>query len=175
MSIVWALLFILAVLVFWSLNLFGLPGNWLIVAATVLYAWLAPHNGNAGWLVVAAVAGLALLGEVVELGASASGVKKAGGGRRGAVAALFGSVVGAIAGVFIGLPIPFIGSVIAAVLFAGLGALLGATLGEYSVGKSLTDSLAIGHAAFWGRLFGTLAKVLIGAAMAGTAIILVFV
>ena len=37
MTFLWALLFILAVLVCWSLNLLGLPGNWLIVAATAVY------------------------------------------------------------------------------------------------------------------------------------------
>jgi uncharacterized protein len=177
MTFLWALLFVLAVLVFWSLNLLGLPGNWLIVAATVLYAWLIAEgsSGMMRWTAVAIVASLALVGELVELGASAAGVRRVGGSRRGAVLALIGSVVGAMTGLFVGIPIPVIGSVIAALLFAGLGALLGAMLGELTAGRSIADSWKIGQAAFWGRLFGTLAKALIGAVMAGVAIALVFV
>jgi uncharacterized protein len=177
MTFLWALLFVLAVLVFWSLNLLGLPGNWMIVAATVMYAWLISDDGSGimRWTAVAIVTSLALVGELVELGASATSVRRVGGSRRGAVVALIGSVVGAITGLFVGVPIPVIGSVIAALLFAGLGAFLGAMLGELTAGRSLADSWKIGQAAFRGRLFGTLAKALIGAVMAGVAIALVFV
>jgi uncharacterized protein len=177
MTIFWAFLFVLAVLAFWCMNLLGLPGNWMIVAATALYVWLMPENGNGNlrWLAVAIVTGLALLGELVELGASAASVKKVGGSRRGAILALFGSVVGAITGLFVGIPVPVIGSVIAALLFAGLGALLGAMLGETMKGRSLEHSWNVGQAAFWGRLFGTAAKALIGAIMVGVAIAMVFV
>jgi uncharacterized protein len=177
LTLLWALLFVLAVFVFWSLNLFGLPGNWLIVAASFLYAWLISGDGSGvmRWTVVAIVTSLALVGELVELGASATGVRRVGGSRRGAVMALIGSVVGAMTGLFVGVPIPVIGSVIAAFLFAGLGAFFGAMLGELTAGRSLTSSWKIGRAAFRGRLFGTLAKALIGAVMVGVAVALVFV
>ncbi|MFL5330093.1 MAG: DUF456 domain-containing protein [Gemmataceae bacterium] len=177
MTLLWAVLFALAVLAFWCTNLFGVPGNWLIVAATVLYAWLIPPESRVaiGWPVVAVVTGLAVLGEIMELIASAAGVKKVGGSRLGAVLALFGSVAGAIVGIFVGMPIPVIGSMIAALLFAGLGALVGAMLGETIGGKSLAASWKVGQAAFWGRLIGTFAKALIGAVMAGTAIAALFV
>jgi uncharacterized protein len=173
MTVVWALLFVLAVLVFWSLNLLGLPGNWMIVATTVLYVWLSsgPDSSSMRWAVVAVVAGLAILGEILELGASATGVKRVGGSRLGALMALVGSVVGAIAGLFVGVPIPVIGSVVAALLCAGLGALLGAMFGELAVGRSLATCWRVGRAAFWGRLFGTLAKTLVGAVLAGVAIV----
>jgi uncharacterized protein YqgC (DUF456 family) len=163
----------LAVLVFWSLNLFGLPGNWMIVAAMVLYTWLvsAPGGGRIGWAGVVIVTALAVLGELVEFAASAAGVKRVGGTRRAGVLALVGSVVGAIAGLVVGVPIPVIGSVVAALLFAGLGACVGAVLGELSAGRSMAASWKVGHAAFWGRLIGTLAKTLIGAVMAGVAIV----
>jgi uncharacterized protein YqgC (DUF456 family) len=177
MTFLWALLFFLAALVFWSLNLVGLPGNWMIVGATVLYAGLISKGdgGNMRWTAVAIVTSLALVGELVELGASATGVRRVGGSRRGAVLALIGSVGGAMTGLFVGVPIPVIGSVIAALAFAGLGAFLGAMFGEYTAGRSLADSWKIGLAAFWGRMFGTFAKTLIGAVMAGVAIALVFV
>ena len=176
MTLLWAVLFVLAVLAFWCTNLFGLPGNWLIVATAALYAWLIPEgNWAIGWPTVAVITGLALLGELAELVASAAGVKKVGGTRLGAVLALIGSVIGAFAGIFIGVPIPIIGSVVAALLFAGLGALAGAMLGETMQGKSLAASWKVGQAAFWGRLIGTFAKALIGAVMAGTAIAALFV
>jgi uncharacterized protein YqgC (DUF456 family) len=175
MSVLWALLFVLAVLVFWSLNLLGLPGNWLIAATTLVYAWLTsgPDSGLR-WTVAAIVAGLAILGEFVEFGASAAGVKRVGGSRRGAVFALVGSIVGGIAGLIVGIPIPAVGSVIAALLFAGLGALLGAMFGEITAGRSLAQSWKVGRAAFWARLFGTMTKTLVGAVMAGVAIVVVF-
>ncbi len=177
MTFFWALFFVLTVLGFWLLNLLGLPGNWMIAAATAVYVWLIPEQGssNLRWIAVAIVTGLALLGELVELAASAASVKRVGGSRRGAILALFGSVAGAMTGLFVGLPIPIIGSVIAAILFAGVGALFGAMLGETMKGRSLADSWKVGHAAFWGRLFGTAAKALIGAVMAGVAIAVVFV
>ena len=122
MTIVWALLFVLTVVVFWCLNLLGLPGNWMIAAVTILYAWMDPGTGNLRWGIVAAVVFLALLAEIVEFAAGAAGVKKAGGSRRGAVLALLGSVVGAMTGLSVFNPV--FGSIIAA-LFAGLGAFVG--------------------------------------------------
>jgi uncharacterized protein YqgC (DUF456 family) len=176
MTFLWALLFVLAVLVFWSLNLFGLPGNWLIVATTILYVWLTsgPDAGGLRWTIVGVVLGLGILGEVVEFAASAAGVKRVGGSRAGAALALFGSVVGALIGVFVGVPIPVVGSLVAALLFAGLGALGGAMLGELMVGRSLEHSWTVGQAAFWGRLLGTVAKTLIGGMMTAVAIVVVF-
>jgi uncharacterized protein len=177
MTLLWAFLFVLAVLTFWLMNLLGLPGNWMIAATTALYVWLVPQddNGTLRWLAVAVVVTLALLGELVELAASAASVKKVGGSRRGAILALFGSLAGAMTGLFVGLPIPVVGSVIAAILFAGVGALSGAMIGETMKGRTLADSWKVGQAAFWGRLFGTAAKTLIGALLAGVAIAVVFV
>jgi uncharacterized protein YqgC (DUF456 family) len=177
LTILWAVLFVLAVLVFWLTNLFGLPGNWLIVAIAALYAWLAPPDSRAAldWPAVGVVAGLAAIGEILEFAASAAGVKKVGGSRRGAFYALVGSLAGAIVGMFVGIPIPIVGSIIAAVVFAGLGALVGAMIGEMQAGKSMDASLTVGKAAFWGRLYGTVAKVVVGALMAFVIIVAVMV
>ena len=79
--------------------------------------------------------------------------------------ALVGSIVGGILGAFIGMPIPLIGSVLAAVFFAGLGAMAGAILGETWAGREADTSWRIGRAAFWGRLAGTLGKMILGAVM----------
>jgi uncharacterized protein YqgC (DUF456 family) len=168
MGIVWALLFCLILIAGWLLTVLGMPGTWLMLAVSVVYAWLLPAGDSRwgiGWPIVAALLGLALLGELVELAAGALGVAKVGGSRRSAVLALAGSLVGGIAGFFIGLPIPVVGPVVAAVLFAGGGALIGAMLGESWKGRDLDTSWQVGKAAFWGRLIGTLAKTMIASVM----------
>ncbi|MCE9557202.1 MAG: DUF456 domain-containing protein [Planctomycetes bacterium] len=165
MDITWAVLLVIVLLIGWTLNLFGLPGNWLNVVATLVYALLIPPTAgrvSVGWIVVAAVIGLALLGEVIEFVAGAAGAKKAGGSRRGAVLALVGGLVGAIVGMFVGIPIPVVGSILAALLFAGVGSLAGAILGETWAGRDAQHSWEVGKAAFWGRLLGTLGKILVG-------------
>jgi uncharacterized protein len=164
MTVFLALLLIVVLLACWALTLLSLPGNWLMAAATAVYAYCRPADSPAGigWKVVAAVLVLAALGEVVELLAATVGTSRAGGSRRGAALALVGSIVGALVGVLVGFPIPLAGSVLAALLFAGLGAMAGAILGEVWAGRTLGTSWQIGAAAFRGRLIGTLGKMLIG-------------
>jgi uncharacterized protein YqgC (DUF456 family) len=167
MAVVFALILIFVLLGCWILTMLGLPGNWLMVAATAAYAYCTPVNSSAalGWRTVATVLVLAVLGEVVELVAGALGVARTGGSRRSALMALAGSLVGSIMGVVIGVPVPVVGSVIAAVLFAGIGAMAGAILGELSAGQTPGAGWRVAKAAFWGRLAGTLGKMLLGALM----------
>jgi uncharacterized protein len=166
-TLILVLLLIVVLLASWVLTLLGMPGNWLMVVATATYAYFVPADSAAavGWKVVAILAVLAGLGELVELVAVAAGTVRAGGSRRGAVLALFGSIVGALLGVCIGLPVPLVGSLLAALFFAGLGAAVGAILGEISAGKNMAASLQISKGAFWGRLIGTMGKMLVGAVM----------
>lgn len=167
MYVALACLLCIVLIVGWGLNLFGLPGNWVNVAATVAYALIVPsdHRVWVSWWVVAAVIGMAVIGEVVEGAAGAAGAAKAGGSRRGMVLGVLGSFIGGIIGAIVGLPIPVIGSVIAILLFACGGALGGAMLGEWWKGRDLQTSWEIGQAAFWGRLFGTLGKITMGTAI----------
>ena len=132
-----------------------------ICTAAVLGRPLASFN----MLAAAALVVLALLGELFEFVAGALGAAKAGGTRRAALLSLAGSLAGGIVGVFIGMPIPVIGSLVAAVVFAGAGALVGAMLGEIWAGQTMRQSLRVGHAALWGRIFGTLAKTLLASVM----------
>ena len=167
MDYVWAVLLVVGSLGCWVLNVLGLPGNWIAIGLAALYAPFGPAAGrlDMSWGIVAALAVLALVGELVEFLTAAVGTKQAGGSKRGAILSLIGSVIGGIVGMFIGVPIPVIGSLVAAVLFAGLGALVGAVIGEQWKGRPMDESLRIGNAAFWGRLFGTLGKTLVGAVM----------
>ena len=167
MIYLFALLLVLTLLAGWTLGLFGLPGNWLNLAAVAIYAFFTPagHRLSISWWVVGAVFLLALVGEVIELLASAAGAAKAGASRRGIVLSVVGSVVGGIFGAFAGAPIPIIGSVVGILLFAGLGALVGAVAGEWWKGRDWETRWQVGHAAFWGRLFGTVGKVSTGSAI----------
>jgi uncharacterized protein len=167
LTVVFALLLIVILLVCLVLTMFGLPGNWLILAVTSVYASLTSAQSAAaiGWKPIVVLFVLAVLGEILELLAATVGTAKAGGSRRGAALALAGSFVGAVVGIFIGIPVPLIGPILAALLFAGLGALAGAMMGERWAGKDWNASWRIGKAAFGGRLAGTLGKILLGGAM----------
>jgi len=174
MSIVWGVVLVIVLLALWTLHVFSLPANWLMLLAASLYVWLAPVEGSAAigwWPTLVALAVLALMGEGLELLASALGVKVYGGSRRGAVLAMIGSLVGAVIGIFVGLPIPYVGSILAALLFAGLGAMVGAVLGEQWAGRSPEESWKIGAAAFVGRLLGTAGKMAVGAAMIAVVVV----
>ena len=173
MSILWAVLLVLVLLVGWGMNLFGLPGNWINLAAIAVYAFLIPAGQrlSIGWFAVTMVLVLALLGELIEAAASALGVTRVGGSRRGALLAMVGSMVGGIVGAIVGLPfIPVVGSLVGIVLFASLGALAGAMVGERWKGQDWNASLNVGHAAFWGRLLGTLGKILAASVIVAVAV-----
>lgn len=172
MEILFAICFIVSLVVGWLAQLVNLPGNWLIVSSSALYAWLGPE-GRLGisWQIAVALFVLAVVGELIELAAAAMGVKRVGGSRRGAVMALVGSLVGGFVGLFVGLPIPVVGSLAAAVLFGGLGALIGAFLGESSKGRDFDTSLEIGKAAFVGRVLGIMAKIIVSSLMVAVALV----
>jgi uncharacterized protein YqgC (DUF456 family) len=138
-----------------------------MAAIAAVYAWLGPAQGHLaiGWKTVVALLVLALLGELVELLAGALGVARAGGSKRGAAMALVGSILGGLVGAVVGLPVPLVGSLVAALLFAGLGAMIGAALGETWAGQTPGKTWRIAQRAFWGRLAGTLGKVILGALM----------
>jgi uncharacterized protein len=176
MTILWAFLLLMTLALAWVLTVLGMPGNWLMVAAVIVYVLIVPADSalGIGWGVAIALVIMATLGELLEFLAGALGVAKAGGSRRGAVLALAGGLLGGLMGLFVGLPIPVVGSLVAAVLLAGAGAMVGAVLGEQWKGRDFDQSWKVGKAAFWGRLLGTAAKTVLGAVMAATAIVAMF-
>ena len=157
----------------WVLTLLAMPGNWLMVGAAALYAWLGPQAGiiQMHWKVVIAMAVLAGIGEIVEFLAGVVGARRAGGSRRSAVYSLIGSLIGAIGGATAGIPIPVVGSAVGAVVGGAVGAFGGAAYAEHSLGETTDQSMKVGKAAFWGRLLGTGAKTLVGSIVAVTAIV----
>jgi uncharacterized protein YqgC (DUF456 family) len=160
-----AILLVAVAFACWALNVIGLPGNWLVVAVAATYAYFMPDERRLDigiWTVLGLLA-LAALGEAIEFLAGALGASKAGASKRGTALALVGSLVGGIVGIFV--PVPVVGQVVGPIVCAGIGALVGAVLGEQWKGRDLDTSLNIGHAAFWGRLIGTLGKILAGCVM----------
>jgi len=155
----------------WFLNFVSLPGNWLVVILAAGFAYFFPVEVGPGisWTIVGVLAGLAVIGEILEFVAGAAGVAK-GGSKRGALLAILGSFIGSILGAILGAPIPVIGSLVGILLFSSLGAMAGAIAGEIWLGKEANVSVEIGKAAFWGRLYGSLGKILIGCVMVSTAL-----
>lgn len=153
----------------WLTTLVTLPGNWLIVGLAALFAWLFSAGVDAGrgiaWATVFVLLGLAVVGEVIEFTASAAGAAKQGASRRAVVLSIVGAMVGSIAGLFVGTPIPVFGSLIVAVLGGAAGAFAGAYLGEAWKGRGEGERLAAGRGAFAGRIWGTVAKLAVGAIM----------
>ncbi|MBW8036658.1 MAG: DUF456 domain-containing protein, partial [Planctomycetes bacterium] len=90
-----------------GLVFFALPGNWLIVVSTGLFAWWRWEDGVFSIYTLIAITVLATVGEIVEFFAGMGGAKKAGAGWHGAFAAVGGAILGAIFGTFF-IPIPFL-------------------------------------------------------------------
>ena len=144
---------------FWLLfTLFALPGNWLIVITTAVFAWWRREQGVFSVYTIIAIAALAFLGEAVEFFAGAGGAKRAGAGWLGAIAAIFGAIFGAIAGTFI---LPIFGTILGACLGAGLAA----TVVELAMGKTPDASIRSGVGASVGHFIGTTTKFAIGVAI----------
>ena len=112
-------------------------------------------------LVLGILLALAVLGEIVEFAAGSAAANRAGGSRHGAVGRAWGHA-GRDRGCRGQMPVPIIGSAVAAVLGGAFGALAGAITFEFHGGRDLAASWHVGHAAFWGRLFGTLSKAALG-------------
>ena len=47
MAILWTVLLIISVFFFWLLGILGLPGNWLMLIATAIYALAVPTDATA--------------------------------------------------------------------------------------------------------------------------------
>lgn len=163
MIYLWATLLSLLNIVWLLLGILGLPGTWLMVASTALLAWWQWEDGkdasqqmfSLGVLITIGV--LALLGEILELGAGLVGSRKAGGTKWGAVGAILGTIVGGISATFL-IPLPIISSIIGACL----GAALGAGAFEMMSGRKLTPSFKSGVGAGVGRFGGVVIKLGIG-------------
>lgn len=157
----------------WVATIFTLPGTWVIAGLMALAAWFLPEaEGRSlgiGWYEAATIAGLAVLGEVVEFVGGAAGAKKAGASRRAMALALGGAAAGSFIGAIVGVPIPLVGPIIAALAGGGLGAFAGAYMGEAWKGRGHSERITVGQVAMIGRLLGTVGKLVVGLIMVVTA------
>lgn len=173
MYYLWVLLLALANSGSWLANIVSLPGNWLIVLFTAIYAYFLPEGDGQGigWLTVGFLIALALIGEVIEFAAGAAVAGQRGGSRRGMALAVVGTVGGSILGAIVSFPVPIVGPVIGALVGGALGAYGGAVAGEMWKGKTFDEGAYVGEGAAIGKLLGTAGKLSVGAMMVVVATI----
>jgi uncharacterized protein YqgC (DUF456 family) len=134
-----------------------LPGTWLILIAAGVYGWTTEWR-RVTVLVLLLLAGVAVIGELIEFFASMVTVRKAGASRQAA----WGALLGGFAGMFIfTIPVPIIGTIIGAVLGCFCGALIGETMAQ----KKLSESTRVGYFSALGFVLGMAAKVAIALTM----------
>jgi len=127
-----------------------LPGVPLVFFGLVTAAWIDDFQ-RVGWGVLAFLAVVTVLSQLIDLLATARGAQKMGAGRT----ALLGGTVGLVIGLFFGLP-----GLIA-------GPFLGAFLGEYLVKGNILQSGKAGFGTWLGLLCGVVLKVMVIVAMLG--------
>jgi uncharacterized protein YqgC (DUF456 family) len=150
------LILLITVNAFWlGLVFFSLPGNWLIIITTILFA-LWQKNIFSIYTIAAATV-LAFVGEILEFAAGAGGAKAAGGGKKAMAAAIVGAIIGAVAGTVI-IPVPIFGTLLGSAIGAA-GAVL---IVERKGGREMKQSLKIATGAGLGRFFGLGAKIIVG-------------
>lgn len=151
---IWYLLFLIVLLVGLFINILGLPGLWLMIAASVIYAWATGWTLIGLWTIVALVA-IGVVAEIVEFAAGAAGAGTVGGSKRSIVGAIVGGIVGAI---LLSIPAPLIGTIIGALI----GTFIGAWVAEFTVEGNLDRSTLVGIGATKGKFWGMLSKLLFG-------------
>ena len=131
-----------------------LPGAALVLAGTVLGAWIDGFERVGGWAISVLVA-LALLSWVLDYVAGVLGAKKVGASKQ----ALVGAAVGTIAGLFLGfvgvLVLPFVG----------------AAAGEYLARRDHRAAARVGVATGLGLIVAMIAKVVIAFVMIGVFVV----
>jgi uncharacterized protein YqgC (DUF456 family) len=158
MDWIWYLLLLVVMLFGLFVNILGLPGLWLLVAAYCGYAWWNWSDGYVGWWSIGILIGLGILAEIVEFVAGGAGAKAAGGTKR----AMVGGIIGAIVGGIVMSPLfPVIGTIFGACL----GAFVGAALIELAIHRDMNRATRVGTGAARGRFWGIIYKTGIGLAM----------
>ena len=153
----WLILLIVLNTVWLATVPLALPGNWLIVITTSLFAWWRIDEGIFSIYTLLCISALALLGELFEFFGGFTGAKKAGAGLRGSLGALIGSITGAVLGTFI-IPVPLFGTLIG----SGIGAGIGACAFELSRPRKPKQTLHLGLGAGFGQILGASIKIILG-------------
>jgi uncharacterized protein YqgC (DUF456 family) len=165
----WSALVVALNTVWLGLVLFGLPGNWLIVITTCVFAWWRWEERMFSTYTLIALVLLAILGELVEFLGGMTGARKAGAGWLGSIGAIAGAMAGGLVGTFT-IPIPLLGTVLGACVGAGLCA-WGLELVR---GRKVEDSFRSGVGAGVGEFFGITCKFAVGIVIWLTAAVAAF-
>ncbi len=139
------------------LVLFGIPGNWLMVILTCLFAWWQWNTGVFSGGTLVAIMILALMGELIEFLAGMIGARRSGTSWHGSIAAIVGAIVGALVGTF-AISIPLVGTLVGASAGAGLAV----WVIETARGQSAEHSLRRAVHAGLGQILGTSSKIAVG-------------
>jgi uncharacterized protein YqgC (DUF456 family) len=159
MELLGLILLVLALLAGLIAVVFGLPGTWLILAASIIYAWATDFAAITMQLVLGLLV-LAALAELVDYTAGVWGTRRYGGSKMAMVGTLIGGLLGAIAfaPILLGL-----GSVVGAFL----GAFCGAFGVTYLEQRKMGEAVRVGWGAFLGKVFATVFKGAVAVAMIG--------
>jgi uncharacterized protein len=139
------------------LVVFGIPGNWLMVILTCLFAWWQRDTGPFSRGTLIAIAVLALMGELIEFLAGMAGARRSGTSWQGSIGAIFGAMLGALVGTF-AIPIPLVGTLVGASVGAGAIVWVVETLRGQRMDRSLQRAF---HAGL-GQILGTSSKMAVG-------------
>jgi uncharacterized protein YqgC (DUF456 family) len=137
----------------------GVPGGWIALGAITIYD-LATGFTTVGWKLLLVMAGIAVVGEIIESFLGLVYVAHKGATKWGVLGAFVGGLAGAIGGTFI---MPVVGSLI----MGFVGAFAGAVLFEYFYYRSLDKALQTGFFAFIGKLLAMIVKFVLGLAIVG--------
>ena len=155
-----ALIFVLIGIGCLVLVVFGLPGIWIMIGVAIIIEladglYLEPDESQTfSWWVIGVAIGLALLGELMEFGASVIGTKAGGGTKRGMIGAVIGGIGGALL-LTPFIPVPVVGSLIGALV----GTFAGASIGELTARDStVRGTLKPATGATIARILATVAK-----------------
>jgi uncharacterized protein YqgC (DUF456 family) len=155
MIYVWSVVLILINVICLLLVAFAIPGNWLMVIATAVFAWLLRGQDFISVYTLIAITLLAILGELLELLGGMGAAKRSGAGFWGSVGAIAGAIGGAILGTFL-IPIPIIGTLTG----SAIGAAVGSAILSGAKGRNRRTSLAV-HTGI-GQFIGSSMKLMVG-------------
>ncbi|MEQ9617629.1 MAG: DUF456 domain-containing protein [Deltaproteobacteria bacterium] len=144
-------------------HVFGLPGNFIILGASILYGWYGGFGEITVKIIIILVA-LAVLAEVIEFILGILGAKKYKSSNK----AVVGSIIFGIIGGVLGIPF-FFG--IGAVIGAFIGAFVGAFIIELLLEKNFDRAVKSGQGALLGRVGGAISKGAIGLTMIAITIV----
>jgi uncharacterized protein YqgC (DUF456 family) len=145
---------------------FTLPGTWIMLIAAILYSLVRVFQSTSDLKVILIVAGLAVVGEIVEFLTGTLGPKKVNVSTRAIIASVIGGIVGAL----VGVPIFLVGALLGLFLGTFLGALTYALIKEGNVETALRQAFAV----LTSRVISVFAKTAIAAGMAVYLVMKVF-